>query len=175
MKRAFRTALLLVTIIAVLFGLQLSASAADTDLVFTLNSDNASYTVAGAGTTVSGDIIIPETYEGLPVTNIADKAFYDYSGITSVIIPDSVTTIGQYAFYRCSNLTEVDLGDGVTKIGNYAFSGCTKVDSVYIDSIDNWINTTLVGATSNPTNAGADFYDANGKVSEVYIPQGKSA
>ena len=46
MKRAFRTALLLVTIIAVLFSLQLSASATDADLVFTLNSDNASYTVS---------------------------------------------------------------------------------------------------------------------------------
>lgn len=44
------------------------------------------------------------------------------SGLTNVIIPNSVTTIGGSAFESCSGLTSVTIGSGVTSIGNYAFS-----------------------------------------------------
>ena len=41
------------------------------------------------------------------VTSIGARAFYGYSGLTSVTIPNSVTSIGEYAFYACSSLTSV--------------------------------------------------------------------
>lgn len=44
-------------------------------LQFTLNADNASYSVSGIGSCTSAEISIPSTYEGLPVTGIADGAF----------------------------------------------------------------------------------------------------
>ena len=40
-----------------------------------------------------GVAIIPEGTE-----HIGDKAFYSCSGLTSVVIPNSVTSIGEYAF-----------------------------------------------------------------------------
>ena len=62
-------------------------------------------------------VVIPETYEGLPVTSIGDYAFAYCDSLTSVTIPDSVTSIGNRAFYDCSGLTSVTIPDGVTSIG----------------------------------------------------------
>ena len=64
-----------------------------------------SYSVVGRGTCKDLDIIIPDTYKGLPVTSIGDNAFQYCDSLTSVVIPDSVTSIGDYAFYICSKLT----------------------------------------------------------------------
>ena len=83
---------------------------------------NWRYTVSGGEASVgrmshSGALPIPSTINGYPVTSIADKAFFDSSGITSVTIPDSVTRIGSKAFYYCSGLTSVTIPDSVTSIG----------------------------------------------------------
>jgi hypothetical protein len=45
---------------------------------------------------------IPES-----VTSIADYAFGDIEGLTSITIPSGVTSIGRRAFYSCDNLTLV--------------------------------------------------------------------
>lgn len=87
----------------------------------------------------SGDIIIPEKLNGLPVTSIMNFAFANCTKITSVIIPDSVTTIGQSAFYLCGNLEKVVFGKSVTSIGNTALwvkknntSTSTKLKTIVI-------------------------------------------
>ena len=49
---------------------------------------------------------IAETYNGAPVTKIANEAF-KRSAITSIIIPDRVTSIGNYAFVGCTSLTDI--------------------------------------------------------------------
>ena len=75
-----------------------------------------------------GSVTIPETvtYNGntYSVTSIGSSAFYDCSGLTSVIIPNSVTNIGSEAFSACSGLTSVTIPNSVTSIGSYAFREC---------------------------------------------------
>ncbi len=56
-------------------------------------------------------------------------AFID-SGITSVIIPESVVDIGGFAFADCESLKEVVIPDGVKYIGESAFSGCFALEKV---------------------------------------------
>lgn len=58
------------------------------------------------------------------VKSIGDRAFYDCTGLTSLIIPNSVTSIGHRAFYYCIGLTSVTIPSSVTSIGSSAFSGC---------------------------------------------------
>ena len=65
-------------------------------------------------------------------TQIADYAFSDCSGLTSIIIPNSVTTIGMYAFYGCSGLTSIIIPNGVTTIDMYTFTGCSGLTSFII-------------------------------------------
>ena len=51
----------------------------------------------GAG----GDVVVPDTIDGLPVTAIGDNAFCYCTSLTSITLPDSVTTIGRWAFQDC--------------------------------------------------------------------------
>ena len=101
-------------------------------LNFTLNSDGASYSVSGRGTCTSTELVIPDTYEGLPVTHIASRAFENWALIKSVIIPEGVTVIGSYAFAACKNLSTVIIPNTVTTIGGHSFRNCTSLDSLYL-------------------------------------------
>ena len=60
----------------------------------------------------SAEVLIPSTYQGLPVTYIGDEAFYGCSSLTSIRIPDSVTSIGYGAFVDCSSLTSITVDEG---------------------------------------------------------------
>ena len=80
-------------------------------------------------------LIIPATYNNLPVTAIR-KLGFAYSSFKSVTIPNSVTDIGENAFRGCLTLKNLVLGDGVTSIGDYAFAWCNSVTSIEIpDSV----------------------------------------
>ena len=72
-------------------------------------------------------ITIPNT-----VTRIGNNAFYNCPGLTSVNIPNSVKSIGICAFQSCSGLTSINIGNGVTDIGIYAFEKCNSLTSVKI-------------------------------------------
>ena len=105
-------------------------------LQFESNGDGTC-TVVGIGTCTDMDIVIPAVSpDGDRVTSIGESAFYDCSGLTSIVIPDGVISIGDYAFASCSGLTSIVIPDGVTSIGKYAFEKCSGLTSVVIpDSI----------------------------------------
>ena len=73
----------------------------------------------GAG----GDVVVPDTIDGRPVTCIGDNAFCYCTGLTSITLPEGCTTIGYYAFSGCTNLTSITLPDRCS-IGEGAFKGC---------------------------------------------------
>ena len=104
----------------------------DVFLTFEKSADASYYTVTGRSTDVdSTNIVIPATYNNLPVKAIGDSAFYRDYTIQSVTIPDSVTTIGNSAF-RSSNLKNITLGDGITTIGEKAFYECGALTNINI-------------------------------------------
>ena len=65
------------------------------------------YTVTTGKFFKEGSVIIPEIYDGKPVTKIADGAFEGNTYLTSVTIPSTVTEIGENAFKGCTNLREI--------------------------------------------------------------------
>ena len=91
------------------------------------------YCVTGLGNVSDVDIVIPSTYNGLPVTSIDDSAFLYCESLTSVVIPNSVKNIGARAFYNCSGLTSVEIPNSVTSIGVEAFSGCGNL-TIYCEA-----------------------------------------
>lgn len=56
-------------------------------LAYTLSSDGTYYTVTGIGECTDTDVVIPSTYNDLPVRAIGDNAFAYCSSLTSVDIP----------------------------------------------------------------------------------------
>ena len=125
-------------------------------LEYTLSDDGTYYTLAGIGTATETEIIIPETYRDLPVTEIEADAFRSNKDITAVTIPASITTIGpavfndcsslesvtfegdeldslgNFAFINCTSLTEIALPEGIPTIGIYTFSGCSNLTAITI-------------------------------------------
>ncbi len=99
--------------------------------------------VIGIGTE-SGDIVIPATYCGKPVTEIGEKAFF-YEDITSVVIPDSVLYIRKTAFYQCSSLRRVQLGNSVKEIGEQAFFWDRALSEIELPASLEKIDSTAFG------------------------------
>ncbi len=77
----------------------------------------------------SGHVVIPDSFEGVPVTDIDAMAFYGCDRIESVVVPDGVGSIGDYAFYGCSSLASVSLPESVTNVGIHAFGVCPLLGS----------------------------------------------
>ena len=63
------------------------------------------------------------------VAHIGDGAF-SHSGLTEIVLPDSVTSIGTYAFIDCEKLKDVTLSGGVEYIGEFAFDRCSRLTSI---------------------------------------------
>ena len=115
---------------AVLFGCPWTASA-DVFGDFAYTSDGTAIIITdytGAG----GDVVIPDTIDGLPVTVIGQRAFYSIRDLTGITIPDTVTTIGQQAFHYCYGLRSVVLPDSVILIDRLAFDACRSLTNAVI-------------------------------------------
>ena len=131
------------------------------DLKFTLSSSGTSYVVAGIGSCVDLDIIIPANYKGKPVVSIVSEAFSGCDSITSVSIGRNIMSIGRYAFKDCSilksitwdaenctdaglygdsifanclNVTKATISNNVKTIPAFAFQGCKNLTSISIGS-----------------------------------------
>ena len=141
-------------------------------LIYTLNEAGTAYTVTGVENKYVRNVEIPDTYEDLPVTAIADAVFEDVGAISSIKLGKNVETIGERAFYNCDGLTqltlpdslrvvgisafscsdsleELTLGNGTKEIGYAAFSGCTALAKVAIPASVTKINEdAFAGCTS---------------------------
>ena len=114
-------------------------------LTATVNGITWTYTVSngvasvGGGTPsttaipkgTAGDITIPATLGGKPVTSINYWAFYNCNSLSSVTIPDSITHIRQYAFYS-SSISSMTIPDSVVCVEESAFASCASLQSVVI-------------------------------------------
>ena len=101
----------------------------ENDWLKTYNMVSKSLTITGKRFKKSEKIIeIPEQINGYPIFKISSRAFYNYSNIESIIIPDSVNNIGSQAFAYCKNLREITiLSISPPEIGENIFKGCTNV------------------------------------------------
>lgn len=78
-------------------------------LEYTLNADGTAYIVTGVGTCTDTDIVIPATYNDLPVNAIGEKAFQNCTNLKSVTILNGTVSIAKDAFEGCENTVEIIL------------------------------------------------------------------
>ena len=109
----------------------------------------------------SANVIIPSYYKGYNVTSIGSSAFYNCSGLTSIIIPDSVTSIASGAFRGCSGLTNMTL----------PFVGESKTARNGYDQVFGYIFGYATTEYSSDSVSGPTYqYYDNSKYYHYYIP-----
>ena len=118
---------------------------------FTLARDGTHYILSGIGTVTDEDIVIPSTYNGLPVMEIGNSAFSEYQFIRSVTFPITLELIGPGAFSNCSSLASIEIPEGVTEIYQNAFSGCTRLETVTLSTSLKRIEVNVFSGCSSLT------------------------
>ena len=135
--RKFGTILTLLALVILCAVLLPTQAHAETEGYYTYTVSNGEATITACDTSIRGDVTIPSTLGGYPVTRIGDfsddyGAFRDCVNMTSVTIPHGVTYIGINAFVDCTNLNGIAIPDSVYSIGAKAFLGCINLTSISI-------------------------------------------
>jgi hypothetical protein len=91
-----------------------------------------SITIKSSTPAIKGDLVIPETIDGKPVTSIGKRAFFSRWKLKSVSLPSGLTSVEPLAFANCRNLTCVNIPSGVTTIGSRAFHYCENLSDLRI-------------------------------------------
>lgn len=130
-------------------------------LVFELNGDGTGYRVSLQENyrKSARTVYIPESYNGLPVTEVADSAFIYCENLEEVVFcgKSSVYKIGDGAFYGCSKLRQIDLPNSLIEIDAAAFRRCAALESLVIPegvttiSIDFLYENTSLRSISFPS------------------------
>ncbi len=157
MKKFLSIALTVALMLTVLpFGLFAVPTSAATSGYYTYSVINGKASITDCDTSISGNIVIPSTLGGYPVTNIGDYAFSTCDSVKSITVPNSVISIGEGAFSPCESLVKVTVNNGVISIGNGAFAGCYSLTDIIISD-----TVTSIGRSA--------FYDCHALMS-IRIP-----
>lgn len=97
-----------------------------------------------AGT--AGRVCIPSEIEGLPVKEIARKAFLSKKTIRQVEVPATVQKVDDWAFAYCDSLQAVSFLGTETLFGKAVFLDCRKLRSIDCPSEDGKAAGTLLAA-----------------------------
>jgi hypothetical protein len=102
--------------------------------LFTYQVSFGTIQITGYAKEATGDVVVPETIAGLPVTAIGYRAFTGCSGVNRITIPSGVTYIQVEAFSGCSGLTSIQLPAGLTNLEEAAFRGCSRLAGITLPS-----------------------------------------
>lgn len=121
-------------------------------LNFELNSDGQSYYVKSVNEKKSvSKVVIPQMYEGKPVTAIGASAFSSCNMLTSITIPASITVMGNDAFNYCGRI----------------------VETRFLGTIADWCAIDFKRQSSSPlsvTKSAKKLYIDNSLVTQLVIP-----
>ena len=136
-----------------------------------LTYSNGGLTVTGYTGALNGTLVIPAG-----VTEIANNAFQNKTGLTAVVIPSGVTRIGDNAFDGCTALKSASIPSTVTAIRYFAFQSCSALTAISIPgaaAISPYAFASCVAATSisipNIVSIGTEAFN-NCRFASVAIP-----
>lgn len=118
---------------------------------------NKNYLITNIGTCNDSDIILPDMYQGIIISEISENVFKENNELNSIKISDTIEVIGISCFEGCNNLKnvilsensslktidvnsfkncekleEINLSKNVTYVNNFAFYGCKTLTKVHI-------------------------------------------
>lgn len=155
-----------------------------TNLYYKYKIENGEVTITDCDLDIAGEVIIPDTIEGYPVTAIGENAFANCSRITSIVIPDCVKNIEEFAFSSCNGLVNATIGAGVTTLGQNIFWSCQKLENVVIKEGVKYIsremfsqcqNLRAVSIPQSVTSIGESAFTCCYQLNELSLPKNLTA
>ena len=153
----------------------------DNTKYYTYTVTGGKATITAVDTSISGDVIIPSTLGGYPVTSIGTRAFFWCEDVTSVTIPDEVTSIDEGAFDCCTNVQSITIPDSVTSIGERAFAWCENLTSITIPDGVTSIGESMfyccsklesITIPNGVTSIGRDAFAGCASITSITVPDG---
>lgn len=133
------------------------------ELVYELNGD--AYTVTDVKYDYTSIVFIPATYNGKPVTAMADNIFRNNKTIREVYIGKNIAIIPSNAFNGCSALEKITIGTGVTAIKSGAFTSTSALKEVhYAGTIDQYAQIVFGTSATSGTSSAVPFYAGYGSL-----------
>lgn len=131
----------------------------------------------------TGKVVIPESVvyndKNYPVVAIGNSAFGSCSGLTEVVIPNSVIEIEGQAFSGCTSMTTIEIPNSIKNIRSYAFRNCDGLTEVVLPNsvtniehdvfydCDNLVSVTLPNSI---TEIPSSLFSSCDKLSYIEIP-----
>ena len=96
----------------------------ENEFEYNLNEDN-SYTLVACYSELT-DLILPSTYNGLPITKIGKDCFSNCSNLKTIFVSENIVEIEEGAFRGLSLLEEINFAENsnLEIIDKYVFSRC---------------------------------------------------
>lgn len=145
----------------------------------TLEEDNQAVKVTYGSTKYSGDIVIPATvtYGGktYSVKKIGQGAFWECTGLKSIVLPEGLVEIENSSFTGCTGLKAITFPSTLISIQEYRYSGntgaferCTGLKSIYFPP------TMKQPEAYTPNIGGVSFYGCTG-LKTIYVAGSETA
>ena len=95
------------------------------------------------------NLVIPETLDGLPVTEIADRAFFCAFDLENVWLPETVTRLGEAAFMYCTSLSYIELPENLSYISSGTFRHCHSLEEIALGEKISYLGSFAFDGCSN--------------------------
>ena len=139
-------------------------------LEFTLIEQKTAYAVSGIGEHAEFCVVIPSSYNGLPVTQISAHAFENLTNIEAIVIPSSVKIIGKSAFSGCTNLQYAIISEDIETIGDNAFDNTAiRYIEAPVQVLNNISKDKIVAVTVNGGESLSENYFYGSKIEGLFI------
>lgn len=145
-------------------------------LTFSKIDGRDAYSVGfGTKATEASEVIIPDTYNGLPVVRMSSPMFCEFTKIT---LPKNLEYLPRFQY--CYNLQEIVIPKTVTETAHNAFSGCSSLKNVTFENggtsltlgvqiFQNCISLTSITLPDHLTNIGLYPFDGCSSLSSINV------